>query len=178
MHDSVFLLPAQILFINLVTDSLPAFALGIEPSEKNIMDIPPRNANRSLLAGKTGSLILYEGFVQSLAVLIMFVIATHAYSNEIASTMSFMTICLMQIIHAINCKTERSIFKINIFKNSFFNFSFVILLALILTVYFVPTLSSLFSLTTLSISQWLYVILTSISIIPLVEIGKIIINKK
>ncbi len=178
MHDSVFLIPTQILFINLVTDSLPAFALGIEPSEKNIMEIPPRNANRSLLAGKTGSLILYEGFVQSLAVLIMFVIATHTYSNEVASTMSFMTICLMQIIHAINCKTERSIFKTNIFKNRFFNFSFIILLALILTVYFVPVLSSLFSLTSLSVSQWSYVILTSISIIPLVEIGKLLINKK
>lgn len=178
MHNSVFLLPTQILFINLITDSLPAFALGIEPSERNIMNIPPRNSNKSILAGKTGSLILIEGFIQSLAVLLMFVIATHKYDNEIASTMSFLTICLMQIIHAINCKSNKSILKMNIFKNKFFNFSFIILLALILGVYFIPTLSTLFSLAQINIHQWLYVIITSISIIPLVELTKLIINKK
>lgn len=176
MHDAIFLLPTQILFINLVTDSLPAFALGIEPSEKNIMNKPPRSASKSLLSGRTGSLIIFEGFIQALAVLVMFILATHAYGNDIASTMSFLTICLMQMIHAINCKTENSIFKINILKNKFFNFSFIFLFALILFVYFVPFFASLFNLTTLNGMQWLYVSLTSISIIPLVEIGKKIIK--
>ncbi len=178
MPNLCFLLPVQILFINLVTDSLPAFALGIESPENDIMDTPPRDANKSILSGKTGSLILYEGFIQSLVVLVMFVFASHAYSPEIASTMSFMTICLMQIIHAINCKTEKSIFKINIFKNKFFNISFLGLLALILGVYFLPLTASIFSLSRLNLIQWLIIAITSILIIPLVEIGKFFINKK
>lgn len=176
MHNSVFLLPTQILFINLVTDSLPAFALGLESPEKDIMQKPPRDAHKSILSGVTGSSIIYQGFIQTLVVLVMFVLASKNFGNEVASTMSFMTICLMQIIHAINCKTEKSIFKINIFKNKFFNLSFVLLLALILTVYFVPTLATLFSLTTLNLTQWLWVCLTSIAIIPAVELGKLFIK--
>ena len=178
MPNAIFLLPTQILFVNLVTDSLPAFALGIEPAEKDIMDIPPRNANKSLLSGKTGWTIIYQGFIQSLVVLVMFVFACNYFGNEVASTMSFLTICLMQIIHAINCKSEHSIFKMNIFKNHFFNFSFLTLLGLILAVYFIPFLSGLFGLVSISLTEWLVVIITSIAIIPTVEIGKVIINKK
>ena len=178
LPDAVFLLPTQILFINLVTDSLPAFALGIEPSEKGIMDKPPRDPNKSLLSGKLGTSILYQGFIQSLIVLIMFVCAKCYFGNEVASTMSFLTICLMQIIHAINCKTEKSIFKSNIFKNKFFNFSFLILLAMILCVEFIPFFAGLFNLCPLNGMQWLIVSATSLSIIPLVEIGKLVIYKK
>ena len=176
--DAIFLTATQILFINLVTDSLPAFALGIEPPEKNIMDKPPRDSSKSILSGTTGTSILYQGFIQSLIVLIMFVLAKWKFGNEVASTMSFMTICLMQIIHAINCKSERSIFKTNIFKNKFFNFSFVILFAMILGVYFVPFFANLFNLSYLNNLQWLIVAITSISIIPLVEIGKLFIKPK
>ena len=176
LPDGLFLLPTQILFINLVTDSLPAFALGLEKPEKDIMNKPPRNANKSILSGITGSSIIYQGFIQSLVVLVMFVFAYHKYGNQVATTMSFLTICLMQIIHAINCKTENSIFKINIFNNSFFNFSFLALLGLILLVYFAPPLAALFSLTTLNCSQWIMVSFISLMIIPAVELGKIFIK--
>ncbi len=176
MPTSTFLFPTQILFINLVTDSLPAFALGIEPTHKNIMNKPPRNANHSLLAGRAGWLILVEGFVQSLAVLVMFVISAKIFNENVANTMAFLTICLMQIIHAINCKTNGSIFRINLFKNKFFNFSFITLFALILTVYFVPFLADLFSLTMITGAQWIAILLTSLSIIPIVEIIKKIVK--
>lgn len=177
LHDAVFLLPTQILFINLVTDSLPAFALGIEPAEKSIMDIPPRDSTKSLFSNNVGWTILYQGFVQTLIVLIMFIFAKWTHGNNVASTMSFLTICLMQIIHAINCKTEKSIFKTKIFKNHFFNFSFVFLLGLVLTVYFVPALASLFGLVKIPNVCWIHIIITSLSIIPLVEFGKLIIKK-
>jgi Ca2+-transporting ATPase len=176
MPNAVFLLPAQILFINLVTDSLPAFALGIEPAEKDIMNKPPRDPHKSLLSGVVGSSIIYQGFVQSLIVLVMFVLSTKYFGGKVASTMVFLTICLMQIIHAINCKSEHSIFKINIFKNHFFNFSFLLLLSVILCTYFIPFLANMFGLVTLSTFQWLIVAITSVSIIPLVEIGKIFIK--
>ena len=174
--NAVFLLPVQILFINLVTDSLPAFALGIEPAEKDIMLKPPRDSKKSLLSGNIGMSIIYQGFIQTLIVLLMFVFARNFYGDAVATTMSFLTICLMQIIHAINCKTERSIFKINIFKNKMFNFSFVILFALILAVYFIPFFANIFGLVSLNGLQWLTISLTSLSIIPLVEIGKLFIK--
>ncbi len=176
LPGAIFLLPVQILFINLVTDSLPAFALGIEPAEKNIMQKPPRDPNKSLLSGSIGTSILYQGFIQTLIVLIMFVVSRNIYGDQTASTMCFLTICLMQIIHAVNCKTETSIFKTNILKNKFFNFSFIILLALILIIYFVPFFANIFSLVTLNFTQWLIVTITSLSIIPLVEIGKMFIK--
>ena len=176
LPSSIFLTPTQILFINLVTDSLPAFALGIEDSPKDIMLNPPRNPEKSILSGIIGSSIIYQGFVQTLVVLIMFVSATHFYSGEVATTMSFLTICLMQIIHAINCKSTKSIFKIKILKNKFFNLSFVLLLGLILSIYFISPLAVLFSISHLSLTQWLIIIATSIMIIPMVELGKILIK--
>lgn len=176
--NSIFLTPAQILFINLVTDSLPAFALGIEPVSKTIMNHPPRDSKASILSGSTGTSILLEGFIQTLVVLVMFVIANSRFGNTTASTMSFLTICLMQITHAINCKTEKSIFKINIFKNGFFNFSFLFLLALIFAIYFIPPLAAIFTLSPLTNNQWLYIGITSIAIIPAVELCKLFTTKK
>lgn len=178
LPSAVFLSPAQILFINLITDSLPAFALGVEPAEKNIMKKPPRNPNNSIFQGSIGTSIIYEGFIQTLVVLVMFVLASHKFGNSVASTMSFLTICLMQIIHAINCKTENSIFKINILNNRFFNFSFVLLFFLVLGISFIPFFANLFSLTKLTYNQWLDIGLTSIAIIPAVELCKLVTKKE
>ena len=176
MKNAVFLLPSQILFINLITDSLPAFALGLEPPEKDAMQKPPFKANESIFSGEVGTAIIYQAFVQTLVVLVMFVAANSFYGNTIASTMVFLTICYMQIIHAINCKTNKSLLKINIFKNKAFNISFIILFALITLVGFVPALQTAFNIVPLTLTQWLIVSLSSLAIIPLVELGKLIIN--
>ena len=178
MRDSVFLLPSQILFINLITDSLPAFALGIEPPEKNIMNKPPRNTNQSIFHGEIGTAIIYQAFIQTFIVLILFVWSYHTYGNSVATTMSFVTICLMQILHAINCKTNKSLFSINILQNKFFNFSFLALLALILAVSLIPSLQIAFNIVPMTGYQWLIVVLSSVSIIPLVEIFKLILSHK
>ena len=177
LRDCIFLLPSQILFINLVTDSFPAFALGLEKPEKNIMNLPPRSSKDNLFSGKIGTSILYQSVVQTFIVLIVFVFAVHTFNNKIASTMVFIIICLMQIIHSINCKTTESIFTINIFNNRSFNLSFLGLLALILTVAFVPLLQTAFGIVPLTLYQWIIVILASISIIPLVEICKFFVNR-
>lgn len=177
LRNAVFLLPSQILFINLVTDSFPAFALGLEKTEKNIMEKPPRNTKENLFSGKIGTSILYQSVVQTFIVLIVFVFALHTYGNTVASTMVFIIICLMQIIHSINCKTTNSIFSINIFNNRSFNISFLGLLGLILTVAFVPFLQTAFGICPLSLRQWIVVLVASLSIIPLVEICKFFVNK-
>jgi len=176
IRDSIFLLPSQILFINLITDSLPAFALGIEPPEKNIMERPPRKSSDDIFSGDTGTAIIYQAFIQSLVVLIMFVWAYHTQGNDIATTMSFLTICLMQILHAVNCKTNKSLLSINIFENKFFNISFLALFTLIMIVSLFPPIASIFSLVQLSLKNWIIVFLTSLSIIPLVELCKLILK--
>ena len=173
MHDAIFLLPTQILFINLITDSLPAFALGVEPPEQNIMELPPRNPKQTIFSGEIGTAIIYQAFVQTLVVLVLFVYSYHTYSNNVATTMVFLVICLMQIIHAINCKTNKSLFKINVFSNKLFNVSFFILFGLIMLVGLVPAVSSVFGLVSLNFVQWLIVFACSISIVPLVELCKL-----
>lgn len=177
LRDYVFLLPSQILFINLVTDSFPAFALGLEKPEKDIMNKPPRDPKSNLFSREIGTSILYQSVVQTFLVLIVFVVFVHKAGNQVASTMVFLIICLMQILHAVNCKTTRSIFTINIFNNKSFNISFIALLALILTVAFVPILQTAFNIVPLSLSQWIVVLVASLSIIPLVEICKLFVNK-
>jgi len=181
MKNAVFLLPSQILFINLITDSLPAFALGLEPPEKDAMQRPPHNASESIFSGEIGTAIIYQAFVQTLVVLVMFVVANSFYGNAIASTMVFLTICYMQIIHAINCKTNKSLTKINIFANKAFNISFIILFSLITLVGFIPPLQTAFHIIPLNLTQWLIVAAASLAIIPLVEFCKLILhlaNKK
>lgn len=178
MRDSVFLLPSQILFINLVTDSLPAFALGIEPAEKNIMQKPPRNTKSTIFSGEIGTAIIYQAFVQTLVVLTLFVFSYHSYGNDVATSMTFITICLMQILHAVNCKTNKSLLSINIFSNKTFNISFIALLILILSVGLLPPLQIAFSIVPLTLTQWLLVSVSSISIIPLVELFKLFLKPK
>lgn len=177
LREYVFLLPSQILFINLVTDSFPAFALGLEKPEKDIMNKPPRDPKSNLFSGEIGTSILYQSVVQTFLVLIVFVVFVHKAGNQVASTMVFLIICLMQILHAVNCKTTKSIFSINIFNNKSFNISFIGLLALILAVAFVPVLQTAFNIVPLSLLQWIVVVLSSVSIIPLVEICKLFVNK-
>ena len=176
MKNAVFLLPSQILFINLITDSLPAFALGLEPPEKDLMKHPPRNTKQSLFAGEVGTAIIYQAFVQTLIVLVMFVVANAKLGNEIASTMVFLTICYMQILHAVNCKTNKSLFKINPFANITFNLSFIALFALITAVGVIPIMQKAFNIVSLNFTQWLIVAFFSISIIPAVEFCKFLLH--
>ena len=177
MPNNTFLLPSQILFVNLVTDSLPAFALGLEKTEIDIMQKPPRNPKSTIFSG-IGWPILIQGFIQSFVVVIMYTVCLHSFGNEVASTMAFATICFMQIIHAINCKTLRSITKINFLSNKTFNISFIVQFALILAVCTISPLQTMFGLVALNFVQWLIVAICSLSIIPIVEICKYFSNHK
>ena len=171
-----FLLPAQMLFINLVTDSLPAFALGMEKVEKEIMLSPPRNPKAGLFAGKVGVAIVYQSILQTVIALLVFVVGIFCYTPEVASTMVFFTIIFMQLLHSINCKTNNSIFEKNLLDNKTFNICFVITLLLNLMVACVPFMYTVFGLEFLNFSQWLVVIIASILIIPTCELFKAILT--
>ena len=171
-----FLLPAQMLFINLVTDSLPAFALGMEKVEKEVMLSPPRNSKSGLFGGVVGKAIIYQSILQTLLTIIIFVIGIFCYSPEVASTMVFFTIVFMQTLHSINCKTNRSIFEKNLLDNKTFNLCFLITMAINLFVAFCPFMYVLFGLSFLNFSQWLMVVIVSVSIIPLCEVFKLFVK--
>ena len=178
LPTKTFLLPAQILFINLVTDSLPAFALGMEKSDPDIMQKPPRKPNSHLLSGSIGTAVIYQSLLQTAIVVVVYVCAMNWYGNTVASTMAFYTIIYMQWIHSINCKTNKSVFEIKAFNNPTFNICFIITLALNLLVSVFPVMLTLFGLAALTWSQWITVGIASIVILPLVEIVKLFLSNK
>lgn len=178
-----FLLPSQMLFINLVGDSLPAFALGMEKVEREVMNSPPRNPKSGLFSGQVGVAIIYQSVLQTLIVMIVFVVGVFCYSPQVASTMVFFTMVFMQLLHSLNCKTNRSIFEKNLLDNKTFNFCFILTFVLGLVVACVPVMYTIFNLEFLNFSQWIVVIVASILIVPVCELMKAIllpknINKK
>ncbi len=173
-----FLMPAQMLFINLVTDSLPAFALGMEKVEPEVMMSPPRNSSAGLFGGKVGVAIIYQAILQTVLAVMVFVVGAFCYSPEVASTMVFFTIIFMQTLHSINCKTNNSLFDKKLLDNKTFNICFLVTMIINLIVACVPFMYTLFGLEFLNFSQWLTVILVSISILPLCEVCKLIFNRE
>ena len=175
-----FLLPAQMLFINLVTDSLPAFALGMEKVEQEVMLSPPRNAKAGLFADKVGVSIIYQSILQTLIVVVVFVVGVFCYSPEVASTMVFFTVIYMQLLHSVNCKTNSSLFDKNLTDNKTFNLCFLLTLVINLLVSCVPFMYTIFGLEFLNLSQWIIVIIASVLILPTCELFKVILfsNKK
>lgn len=171
-----FLIPSHMLYVNLVTDSLPAFALGMEKVEREIMTSPPRDSHAGLFSGKVGIAIIYQSILQTVIVVAVFAIGLLCYSESVASTMVFFTIIFMQLLHSVNCKTNNSIFEKKLLDNKTFNICFLITLALNLLVACVPFMYRLFGLEFLNWSEWLIVIIASIIIIPACELIKIFIN--
>ncbi len=169
-----FLFPAQILFINLVTDSLPAFSLGVEKAESDVMDKKPRKSTDTIFSGGLGTSIIYQSIIQSILVMGVYIYGINTASNEVASTMVFALISIMQLIHSINCKSRKSIFKINIFNNKTFNLCFFATLGLNLFVFLFAPIREILNISKLNATQWAIVAICSISIIPLVEFGKFV----
>ena len=120
------LLAIQLLWVNLVTDSLPAIALGLEPAEKGIMDRKPVNSKKGIFADGLWGKIVTEGIMIGMLTLIAFSIGNKYYGLEVARTMAFISIGLLELIHSFNIKSEKSIFKTNIFKNKFMIGSFLL----------------------------------------------------
>lgn len=171
-----FLMPAQMLFINLVTDSLPAFALGVEKVEKEVMLSPPRNAKAGLFSGSVGVSIVYQSILQTVIVMVVFLVGVYCYSPMVASSMVFFTIIFMQLLHSLNCKTNGSLFEKKLFDNKTFNICFLITLGLNLLVACVPFMYTIFNLEFLNLSQWIVVIIASVLIIPTCELMKAILS--
>ena len=163
----------QLLFINLVTDSLPALAIGMEPGNPDILKRKPRDPKASLLDKKFVTQISIQGFLISLSVIAAFLLGLRD-TPAIACTMAFSTLTFARLLHGFNCRSQHSIFKIG-FKNNWYSLAAfalgTVLLALIL---FVPALHGLFAVQPLTTQEvWLIVILAIIPTI-LIQLVKVI----
>ena len=166
------LLAIQLLWVNLVTDSLPAIALGLEPAEKGIMDRKPINSKKGIFADGLWGKIVTEGIMIGMLTLIAFSIGNKYYGLEVARTMAFISIGLLELIHSFNIKSEKSIFKTNIFENKFLIGSFLLGIVVQLIVAVIPQLAEIFKLVPLNQTQWIITLVISILPIPIMELQK------
>ena len=174
--------PVHLLWINLVTDTLPAIALGIEPAEPGIMTHKPRGRQSNFFDGGVFGAIMYQGVFQTILVLAVYgwglVFPEHHTQAEIhadALTMAYATLGLIQLLHAFNVKSVyQSVFKVGLFRNKTFNWAIPVAFILLMATIVVPGFNNLFHVSHLSFTQWLAVIVGSFLIVVLVEIVKAI----
>lgn len=178
--DIKFLTPVMILWVNMVTDSLPALGLGLESAENDVMSDPPRNAKTSLFHGQTGRNILLQGAIQTGLVMLSFALGSYVLKDgvahhEVGMTMAFVSLSFIQLFHSFNLKSQKgTIINKNMLKNRLLNISFVVGIALVLLPVLIPGLGKVFGATPLSLVEWLVTVACAVAIVPIVEIQKVI----
>lgn len=157
----------QLLWVNLVTDSLPAISLGMEKNGVGLMERPPIKKEQSLFANNVGIKILLEGLVIGALSFTAYYTGVKLYgSTAVGGTMAFFVLSLSQLVHSFNMKSELPLFKAGLFNNRFLCFSFVLCTALQLSTTVFESMREIFGTVALSSEQWLLV--AALSVIPLV----------
>lgn len=170
--------PVHLLFINLLTDSLPAIALGLEPHTKAVMDEKPRPMNESILTKDFITKIGIEGLSIGVTTMIAFMIGYRSGNAVLASTMAFGTLCTARLVHGFNCKSDRPlIFTKRFFNNIYLIGAFLLGIVLITSVLMIPALDSIFKVQTLSISQLMTVYGLALVNLPIIQFLKFIRKK-
>src|SRR5665648_28669 len=168
------LIPIQILWMNLVTDGLPALALGLDPAEEDIMRRPPRDPNKGIFSGKMGFNIFSQGIFIGFLTLCAFYIGISFYSLEIARAMAFATLSFSQLTQSLNARSQKfSIFKMGLFTNLYLIMAISISGILQFLVMAIPFLQVIFKTVPLTLSQWWIIIILSLSPIIYVELLKL-----
>ena len=166
------LLAIQLLWINLVTDSFPAIAIGLEPPEKDIMTRKPVDSKKGIFTDGLWNKIIVEGIMLGMLTLIAFSIGNKYYSLEVGRTMAFVALGTLELVHSFNIKSDESIFKVGILENKFLIGSFILGIFIQTIVVIVPTFANVFNLVSLNTIQWLIVGIISILPIPIMELQK------
>ena len=167
------LLPIHLLWVNLITDSLPAFALGMEPVDPAIMLEKPRPKDESLFAHGLTYKIIWQGFMVGGLTLLSYIIGQVSVDHATGMTMAFSTLAISELFHAYNLKSEKSIFNKSIFNNKWLNGAFLIGLVLQVLLIYVPFFSEIFSLVNLSLQHELIALGLAMAVIPIVELSKL-----
>ena len=165
--------PVHLLFINLLTDSLPAIALGLEPHTKDVMNEKPRPMNESILTKDFLIKIATEGLSIGVTTMIAFLIGFKGGDAVLASTMAFGTLCTARLVHGFNCKSDRPVlFKKKMWNNIYLIGAFLLGLVLITSVLMIPALHSVFKVCTLTIQQLLIVYGLAAANLPIIQLLK------
>lgn len=165
--------PVHLLFINLLTDSLPAIALGLEPHSQEVMDEKPRPMNESILTKDFLIKIGTEGLSIGVTTMIAFLIGYHGENALLGSTMAFATLCSARLFHGFNCKSDRPVvFSKRVIDNKWLIGAFLLGIALITAVVMIPGLHNIFQVQTLNIAQLLTVYGLAAVNIPVIQILK------
>ena len=174
--NKTFLLPVQILFVNLITDSLPAIALGMEKVESGVMNEKPRDKSSGLFSNGVGASIIILGAIQTLLTLSAYVIGLFYYNEYVAMTMAFYTLNFIQLFYMFTARSKECCFKSNPFKNKLFTLSIVVGFGLLIAIA-TTSFKDVLKLTSLDFSCWLIVLILSVSIIFIGELYKLIEKK-
>jgi P-type Ca2+ transporter type 2C len=160
--------PVHLLFINLLTDSLPAIAIGLEPHNKNVMEEKPRNINIPILNKSFATEVILEGIIIAIVTITAFHIGLSSGNHAVASTMTFATLCLSRLVHGFNSRSKESVFKVGLFTNKYIWIAFLLGAFLLHVVLLFPPLMKVFEVSSLTANQHFIVI--GLSMIPLVII--------
>lgn len=148
--------PVHLLFMNLITDSLPAIAIGMEANSNNVLKEKPRKSDDAILNKKTLAQIGFEGLVIAVCTMAAYMIG-HQVSAQMASTMAFATICLSRLLHGFNCRSNQPLHKIGFTSNKMSILAFIIGFALLHIILFVPFLHGIFEVGQLEVTKLLMV---------------------
>ena len=149
--------PVHLLFINLLTDSLPAIAIGMEPAEEGLLKGPPRNPREGILTLRFVRDVLIQGGLIGAASLWSYGAGLRAGGEALASTMAFSTLTLARLLHGFNCRSKRLVFSLGIFTNLYSVMAFELGTIFLMAVLFVPGLQTMFAAADLELGQFLTV---------------------
>lgn len=158
--DSKFVVPflaIQLLFINLVTDSLPAISIGMEEGTEAVLDDAPRDPNESILTAKTFKEVISGAILIAIAVMVAYLIGVNT-GKGYATTFAFLVLCLGRLFHGFSCRSDLPLSKIGIFSNKNTVYAFLVGLALVALIVFVPAIGGMFGVVSLSLSQILTIL--------------------
>ena len=179
LYSSIMALPmpfaaVHLLFINLLTDSLPAISIGMEKSNRDLLKDKPRGKNESILNKDFLLGIGFEGLLIAIFTMVAFYIGNPKETPLTASTMAFATLCLARLFHGFNCRGKGSIFKLGVFSNKYVWYAFGVGLVLLNAVLFGPFLQNLFEVENLAFNQ--YVSIYVLAFIPtlIIQLKKVI----
>lgn len=170
------LLPIHILWVNLITDSFPALSLGVDPGDKGVMDLPPRNPKESLFSGRTGILLILNGILIGGTTLFAFVLGEYLYPDSLrhAQTMAFVVLSVSQLFYSLAMRNEtKSLFQVGVFKNKLLIASLIFGIAIQFAIITIPFTADIFKVYSLDLKDWGIVLLISLIPFAINEIVKI-----
>lgn len=166
-------LPVHLLFINLVTDSLPAIAIGLEASNPLVLKEKPRKRSEGIMTKQVVLEIILNGFVIGFATLGMYLYGLKSDAG-LATTLAFSTLCLSRLFHGFNCRNQLPIYKIGLFSNMYSIYAFIIGFVLLNAILLLPFLHPIFQVANISINQLLMIYAASLGSTVVIQIMKVI----